>query len=187
MKRFLLLLGLLLLVSSHAQTNYYPTRVGMRWVYSNGEILEYSREDNFFGTRVLVLQHTLKDQLTGEDYIVSNANGVSFLGNKSGQQINRFTPPLVLYPKAPMKVGMKWQTTSEVGVGSGYKVTAATEIIGTAGVKVKAGRFNAFIIRSTFYQPDGSSSTSDIYFVPTIGTVRTVYDDGSSVDLISRK
>jgi hypothetical protein len=168
MKRLIALLGLLLLVSSHAQNNYYPTRVGMRWVYSNGEILEYSREDNFFGTRVLVLQHTIKDQLTGEDYIVSNANGVSFLGNK-----------------APMKVGMKWQTTSDVG--GGYKITAATEIIGTAGVKVKAGRFNAFIIRSTFYQPDGSSSTSDIYFVPTIGTVRTIYDDGSSVELVSRK
>jgi hypothetical protein len=185
MKRFLVLLGLLLLVSSQAQNNYYPTRVGMRWVYSNGEIQEYAREQNFFGTKVLVLQHTLKDQLTGEDYIVSNANGVSFLGVKNGQQITRFTPPLVLYPKAPMKVGMKWQTTSDIG--GGYKITAATEIIGTAGVKVRAGRFNAFIIRSTFYQPDGSSSTSDLYFVPTIGTVRTVYDDGSSVDLVSRK
>jgi hypothetical protein len=185
MKQLLTILCLLLLVSSQAQNNYYPTRVGMRWVYSNGEILEYSREDNFFGTRVLVLQHTVKDQLTGEDYIVSNANGVSFLGNKVGQQTNRFTPPLVLYPKAPMRVGMKWQTTSDIG--GGYKVTAATEIIGTAGVKVKPGRFNAFIIRNTFYQPDGSSTTSDIYFVPTIGTVKTVYDDGSSVELVSRK
>jgi hypothetical protein len=185
MKRLFVVLCLLLLVSSQAQNNYYPTRVGMRWVYSNGEILEYSREDNFFGTRVLVLQHTLKDQLTGEDYIVSNANGVSFLGNKTGQQTNRFTPPLVLYPKAPLRVGMKWQTTSDIG--GGYKVTAATEIIGTAGVKVKPGRFNAFIIRNTFYQPDGSSNTSDIYFVPTIGTVKTVYDDGSSVELVSRK
>jgi hypothetical protein len=91
----------------------------------------------------------------------------------------------VLYPKAPMRVGMKWQTTSDIG--GGYKVTAATEIIGTAGVKVKPGRFNAFIIRNTFYQPDGSSTTSDIYFVPTIGTVKTVYDDGSSVELVSRK
>lgn len=185
MKQVFVLLCLLLLVSSQAQNNYYPTRVGMRWVYSSGEIQEYSREDNFFGARVLVLQHTVKDQLTSEDYIVSNANGVSFLGTKVGQQTTRFTPPLALYPKAPMKVGMKWQTTSDIG--NGYKITAASEIIGTAGVKVKAGRFNAFIVRSTFYQPDGSSSTTDIYFVPTIGTVRTVYDTGESVDLVSRK
>ena len=185
MKRALIVLLGFLLVSSQAQNNYYPTRVGMRWVYSSGEIQEYAREDTVFNTKVLVLQHTMKDQLTGEDYIVSNANGVTFLGNKVGQQTIQFKPPLILYPKAPLKVGMQWQSTSDVG--GGYKITASTQVIGTGGVKVKAGRFNAFIIRSTFYQPDGSSTTTDVYFVPSIGTVKTVNDDGSSIDLLSRK
>jgi hypothetical protein len=185
MKRVLTILLGLVVFSSQAQNNYYPTKVGMRWVYSSGEIKEYAREDTVFNTKVLVLQTTVKDQLAGEDYIVSNANGVTFLGNKVGQQTTQFKPPLILYPKSPLKVGMQWQTTSDVG--GGYKITASTQVIGTGGVKVKAGRFNAFIIRSTFYQPDGSSTTTDVYFVPSIGTVRTVNDDGSSIDLLSRK
>ena len=184
MKRTLIVALGLLLVSSQAQNNYYPTRVGMRWVYSSGEIKEYAREDTVFNTKVLVLQTTIKDQLAAEDYIVSNANGVTFLGNKVGQQITKFSPPLILYPKAPLKVGMQWQSVSDVG---GAKITMATQVIGTAGVKVKAGRFNAFIIRSTFYQADGSSTTTDLYFVPSIGTVRTINEDGSSIDLLSRK
>lgn len=184
MKRFLFGLVAFLIVSSEAQNLYYPTRVGMRWVYSSGEIQEYSREDTVFNTKVLVLQHTIKDQLTSEDYIVSNSNGMTFVGQKVGQQILQFKPPLILYPKAPLKVGMQWQSISDVG---GAKITSAVQIIGTAGVKVKAGRFNAFIVRNTFYQPDGSSSTTDLYFVPSIGTVRTVYADGSSIELVSRK
>ncbi len=185
MKRFLIVLLAFFFVSSQAQNNYYPTKIGMRWVYSSGEIQEYSREDVFFGTKVLVSQRTIKDQLASEDYVVSNANGVAFLGTRVGQQTTRFNPPLVLYPKAPLKVGMQWQTTSDVG--GGYKVTSATQVIGTGGVKVKAGRFNAFIVRTTLYQPDGTSSTTDLYFVPSIGTVKTVLEDGTSIELLSRK
>jgi hypothetical protein len=185
MKRTLIVLLSFLVFSSQAQNNYYPTKVGMRWVYSSGEVQEYAREITVFNTKALVLQRYVNNVLSSEDYIVSNANGVSFLGNKVGLDTTQFKPPLILYPKAPLKVGLKWQSTSDVG--GGYKITVSTEVIGTAGVKVKAGRFNAFIIRSSFYQPDGSSTTTDLYFVPTIGTVRTVNGDGSSIDLLSRK
>ncbi len=186
MKRFIIVVLALLLVSSQAQQGgYFPLKVGMRWVYSSGEIQEYAREDTIFNTKVVVMQRTVKDQLAGEDYLAANGTGVNLVASRSGQQVTRYNPPIIIYPKAPLKVGMQWQSTADIGGGS--KITIATQVIGTAGVKIKPGRFNAFIIRSSVYQADGSTATNDLYFVPSVGTVRYVYEDGNTIDLVSRK
>ena len=48
------------------------------------------------------------------------------------------------------------------------------------------GRFNAFRIRLSVTTSTGGSSVSDLYFVPSVGTVRYVTQDGSTVDLTGR-
>jgi hypothetical protein len=176
----------LLFVSSSAQSNYYPTKVGSKWTYSSGETQEYAREETQFGTKVMVLQRKFDGKVSSEDYLTIGVNGIALLGTKSldTNQLTRYKPPIVVYPKSPLKIGTQWQSTSDAG--GGVKFTISNEVIGTAGIKVKAGRYNAFIVRSTAYQADGSTSTNDLYFVPSVGTVRYVYEDGSTIDLISR-
>ena len=185
MKRiaFVLLVLTALTLSSSAQNNYYPGRVGLRWTYSSGETQEYTREDTMFGSKVLVLLVSLNNKFVREDYIQSDANGVVLLGSKLGGQVYRYQPPVVAYPKAPLKVGMAWTTTSGTGAA---QFTINYSVTGTAGVKVKAGRYNAFIVNSQVSTAQGSTSSNDLYFVPSIGTVKYVYQDGSTIDLVGR-
>jgi hypothetical protein len=179
----LLALAFVSAMTSSAQSNYYPSRVGLKWKYSSGELQAYVREDTVFNARVLVLQRSMDGRVVSEDYVQSSAAGVVLLGTKQNNQYFKYDPPVVVYPKAPLKVGSVWSTTS----GSGNaKFTINYSVTGTAGVKVKAGRFNAFIVNSVVTTADGSSSSNDLYFVPSIGTVRYVYQDGSTIDLESR-
>jgi hypothetical protein len=185
MKRIpLLTLGVLLLaITSSAQNSYYPSRVGLKWTYSSGETQEYAREDTVFGAKVLVLTRSMNGKFVSEDYVQSGADGVVLLGTRQGQQIFRYQPPVVVYPKAPLRVGSTWSTTSGTGAA---QFTIQYNVTGTAGVKVKAGRFNAFIVNSQVTTAQGSTSNNDLYFVPSIGTVKYVYQDGSTIELVGR-
>ena len=89
----------------------------------------------------------------------------------------------MVYPKAPLKVGSTWSTSSGTGAA---QFTIQYNVTGTAGVKVKAGRFNAFIVNSQVTTAQGSTSSNDLYFVPSIGTVKYVYQDGSTIELVGR-
>ena len=170
-------------LSSSAQNNYFPSRVGLKWTYSSGETQEYSREDTVFGTKVLVLQRSLNGKFVSEDYLQSSSAGVVLLGTKQGTQVYRYQPSVVVYPKAPLKVGSTWSTSSGTGAA---QFTIQYNVTGTAGVKVKAGRFNAFIVNSQVTTAQGSTSSNDLYFVPSVGTVKYVYQDGSTIELVGR-
>ncbi len=185
MKRILSLILLLCFAAaftSSAQNSYYPSKVGLKWTYSSGETQSYSREDTMFNTRVLVLEHVVAGKVVSEDYLKSDADGVVLIGTKQGNQVFQYQPAVMIYPKAPLKVGSTWTTSSGTGPG---KFTLNYSVTGTAGVKVKAGRFNAFIINSQAVSAAGTSS-NDLYFVPSIGTVKYVYQDGTVVTLESR-
>jgi hypothetical protein len=174
---------LALTLASSAQNNYFPSRVGLKWVYSSGETQEYTRLDTVFGLPVLVLQRTMNGKFVSEDYVQSGPDGVVLLGTRQGQQIFRYQPPVVVYPKAPLRVGATWSTTSGTGAA---QFTIQYNVTGTAGVRVKAGRFNAFIVNSQVTTAQGSTSNNDLYFVPSIGTVKYVYQDGSTIELVGR-
>ena len=49
-----------------------------------------------------------------------------------------------------------------------------------------AGRFNALLIRQTSLTSTGGQTVLDLYFVPGIGVVRFVTQDGTIIDLIER-
>ncbi|NJK45632.1 MAG: hypothetical protein HC933_16400 [Pleurocapsa sp. SU_196_0] len=180
---FVLALAFLGALTSSAQSNYYPSKVGLKWTYSSGETQQYVREDTVFNTRVLVMQRILDGKVIREEYLQSSADGVVLMGLKANNQYFRYQPPITVYPKAPLKVGATWTATSGEGAG---KFTITSSVTATAGAKSKAGRFNAFIINSVVTTADGATSSNDLYFVPSIGTVRYVYQDGSTIDLVSR-
>ncbi len=54
------------------------------------------------------------------------------------------------------------------------------------GVQTQAGRFNALHIRQRTLTNSGASTTLDLFFVPSIGVVRYVTQDGILVDLIEK-
>ncbi len=54
------------------------------------------------------------------------------------------------------------------------------------GVQTQAGRFNALHIRQRTLTNSGASTTLDLFFVPSIGVVRYVTQDGTLVDLIEK-
>ena len=54
------------------------------------------------------------------------------------------------------------------------------------GVKTPAGRFNALQIRQQTVTSNGARTVMDLFFVPSVGVVRFVTQDGTTVDLIDK-
>ncbi len=169
--------------SSSAQSDYYPTKPGLKWVYSNGETQAYTKTTNVFGQNAVILAHSFKGTVVQEDYIQVSTTGVNLLGTKRNGAVTQYKPALLVYPTAPLATGAKWSSSSKVGSST---VAFSSAIISTEGVSVKGGRFNAFVIRQSVITSSGGRSVSDLYFVPGIGTVRYVTADGSAVDLVGR-
>jgi hypothetical protein len=169
--------------SSNAQSDYYPTKPGLKWVYTNGETQTYTKTTNVFGQNAVILAHIFGTATVQEDYIQVTSLGVNLLGTKRNNVVTQYKPPLAVYPAAPLAVGARWSSSSKVG---GSVVAFASQILSSEGISVKGGRFNAFVIRQSVTTSSGGRSVSDLYFVPGIGTVRYVTADGSAVDLVSR-
>ena len=170
-------------VSSSAQSDYYPSKPGLKWVYSNGETQQYMQTTNVFGQNAVVLAHIFKGSTVQEDYIQVTSLGVNLLGTKRNGSITQYKPPLAVYPAAPLAVGARWSSSSKVGASV---VAISSAILSSEGISVKGGRFNAFVIRQSVSTSSGGRSISDLYFVPGVGTVRYVTADGTAVDLVGR-
>ncbi len=173
---FFLLLGLAL-----AQKGYYPHALGMRWVYSSGEVQTFTEVRELAGAEVWMLEHRYKDGATMTEALAFNDRGVWVFAVISGGETLTYDPPLQLYPKPPLRTGLRWGGTTRLR-GQALKVEA--EVLGLSGVEVKAGRYNAFRIRSKLAAAGGSESVVDLYFVPGVGVVRYATADGGVIDLV---
>jgi hypothetical protein len=163
-----------------AQDDYYPSRSGVSWTYSNGETQTLSGPREVLGGRYMILTHYFGGVPVSEE-ILAFQGGVTSFGTAAGGAIMPYAPPLTVYPPAPLAVGDAWQSTTSVG---GVEITLASEVIGLQGVRTPAGRFNALHLRQTTLTSSGGRTVLDLFFVPTVGVVRFVTQDGTQIDLI---
>lgn len=163
-----------------AQNAYYPSASGLSWTYSNGETQTLSGPRDVLGGSFLILTHYFSGVPVSEE-ILAYGGGVVSYGTAAGGEIMAYRPPLTIYPPEPMSVGDTWQSTTTVG---GLEITLASEVIGLQGVRTPAGRFNALHIRQTTLTNSGGRTVLDVFFVPTVGVVRFLTQDGTQIDLI---
>ena len=180
--RFLALL-LVLLTPALAQESYFPNRDGLSWTYSNGETQTLAGPRLVNGQSVMVLTHALDGVPVSEDYLLYDTTGVLSLGTAAGGRTLVYTPPLVIYQGERLEPGDAWASITRVG---DLEITFQAEVLGVRGVQNAAGRFNTLQIRQTTVTSTGAQTTLDLFFVPTVGVVRTVTEDGTVVDLIEK-
>ena len=173
----------LLLCFGTAQEAYYPATPGLTWTYSNGETQSLSGPRDFGGQSALVLLHSLQGAPINEDYLVYDEGGVRLLGTAASGETVNYTPPLTVYPPSPLEVGQTWSSTARL---QGLEISLSFEVLGVGGVQTPAGRFNALQIRQQTITSSGGQTFLDLFFVPTVGIVRTVTQDGTTIDLIEK-
>ena len=178
-----LLVLCLTLGTAVAQPDYYPHGAGKSWTYDSGVTQLMSGPRDFGGVEVMVLTHYLGGVPISEDYLIYAPDGVRTLGSASGGQLLRYDPPLLIYPAAPLAVGSNWRSTTDLGT---FTITLDAEVLGLRGIQTPAGRFNALQVRQRTLTNTGASTLLDLFFVPSVGVVRFVTQDGSVVDLIER-
>lgn len=185
LRRLLAALALLApaLLGAAAAQGYHPSEPGMSWTYSSGETQVLSGPREFAGTQVLVLTHYFEGMPISEDYLVYVDGGVLSLGTAAGGQSLSYEPPLQIYAPGPLQVGQSWQSTTRL---AGFELTLTAEVLGVRGVRTPAGRFNALLIRQRTVTSTGAQTVLDLYFVPSVGVVRFVAQDGTTVDLIEK-
>jgi hypothetical protein len=148
-----------------AQEAYYPARDGLTWTYSNGETQMYGGE------------------AISEDYLVYDASGVRMVGTAANGQLLAYSAALQVYPPSPLQVGQSWKSKASV---SGMEISLAGEVLGVRGVETAAGRFNALQIRQQTVTSTGGQTITEFFFVPSVGVVRWVLQDGTMIDLIEK-
>jgi hypothetical protein len=177
-----ILVALLLTGTAAAQEGYYPSAPGLSWTYDSGETQTLTGPRDFEGVEVMVLTHFFDGAPVSEDYLLFG-EGVESLGSASGGQITSYIPPLQVYPPGPLSVGDTWESSTRV---SGFEIVLSAEVLALRGVSTAAGRFNALQIRQTTTTSSGAQTVLDLYFVPSVGVVRFVTNDGTTIDLIDR-
>ena len=165
-----------------AQNDYFPNVAGMSWTYSSGEAQILSGPRVVGGMEVMVLTHYFEGVPISEDYLLYRDDVLS-VGTASGGELLLYEPALLVYANAPLQPGQQWQSTTEI---SGLSITLSSEVLAIRGVQTQAGRFNALHIRQRTLTNSGASTTLDLFFVPSIGVVRYVTEDGTLVDLIEK-
>lgn len=163
--------------------SYYPHRAGMSWTYDSGETQQLAGPRTVDGQQVMVLTHYFNGVPVSEDYLQYGPDGVKTLGTAAGGKVTRYDPPLEVYPAAPLKPGMQWRSTTKL---PGFDITLSAQVLAVRGVETTAGRFNALQIRQTTVTSNGAETVMDLFFVPSVGVVRFVTRDGTSVDLIDK-
>ncbi|ADR36544.1 hypothetical protein [Oceanithermus profundus] len=175
-------LGLLLSLASAfaAAPNYYPHKVGMRWLYTSGETQELSETRQVSGQEVWVLTHSYGGAVRYTDFLRYGEDGVWLLGVDFGAGVQAYDPAIQLYPPAPLRVGLAWSSRVTF---RGSTLVVVNKVLRIEGVEVPAGRYNAFVIRSSMTAEGGGANVVDMYFVPGIGIVRYATQDGGQIDL----
>jgi hypothetical protein len=180
-KLIVLLLTLGVIGTVLAQEAYHPARVGLSWTYANGETQTFSGTRDLNGEEVLVLTRFFAGNPVSEDYLSYTAEGVRSHGTAAGGQLILFEPPLLVYPAGSLEVGQTWRSHTSLG---DLEITLTAEVLGLVGVETPLGRFNALRIRQHTLTDTGGQTLLDLYFVPSVGIVRFVTQDGGAIDLI---
>jgi hypothetical protein len=173
----------LMLGMAWAQEAYYPSRDGLSWTYNNGETQVLSGVKTVGGYTASVLVKYIEGAPIAEDYMVYDAQGVSMVGTAANGMTLEYTPGLVIYPVSPLQVGQSWKSKANL---SGYEITITAEVIGVRGVETAAGRYNALQVRQQTITSTGGQTITDFFFVPSVGVVRWVMQDGTTIDLIDK-
>lgn len=166
-----------------AQAGYFPFGDGMSWTYDSGVTQVMSGPREVDGVSVMVLTHYLEGVPVSEDYLSFGPEGVLTVGTAAAGQRLRYDPPLLVYPPAPLEVGATWRSTTDLGA---FTITLDAEVIGLRGIQTPVGRFNALQVRQRTLTSTGASTLLDLFFVPGVGVVRFVTQDGSVIELIER-
>ena len=180
-KRALAMVIAALLSAVGLANDYYPRGEGLSWTYSSGETQTMSGTRAWNGLQVSVLTHYLDGVPVSEDYLTFDADGVRTHGTAAGGTVVRYDPPLLVYAAPPLQPGATWSTTTEI---AGIAVTLSSEVVGMRGVQTPAGRFNALQIRQRTLTSSGGRTLLDLFFVPGVGIVRFVTQDGTTIELI---
>lgn len=183
MRRSLLACLALLLFATGLAQEYHPQQSGFSWTYTNGETQTLSGPRDFMGQQVMVLTHWLHGDAVSEDYLVYAPDGVLHVGTAAGGSVLTYDPPLMAFAAGPYQAGSKWQSSARL---SGVQLTMSAEVLGTAGVETPAGRFNALQIRQVTVTSTGGQTVLDAYFVPSVGVVRYVLQDGTVINLLEK-
>jgi hypothetical protein len=162
---------------------YHPAEAGFSWTYDSGETQMLSGPRDFDGQQVMVLTHWFKGDAVSEDYLVYSPAGVQHVATAAGGSVVYYSPPLLAYGPGPFEVGSSWQSTARM---AGLDITLSAEVVAVRGVSTGAGRFNAYQIRQVTVTSTGAQTVLDLYFVPSVGIVRFVMQDGAAVDLIEK-
>ncbi len=176
------LLFTLLLGAAWGQ-GYYPAAPGYSWTYSSGETQALQGPRDMDGRQVYVLVHYLNGVPISEDYLEYGPQGVLSHGAAAGGQLYNYEPPLLVYPPEPLSPGMSWTSTTRL---PGFDLTLDSQVMTLRGVETPVGRFNALLIRQTSLTSNGGQTVLDLYFVPGVGLVRFVTQDGTVIDLIEK-
>lgn len=180
--RRLLAAALLFSAAAFAQ-DWHRSEPGTSWTYTNGETQTLSGPRDFFGQQVMVLTHWLRGQPVSEDYLVYAPDGIRQVGSAASSRTVTFSPPLLLYPAGPFREGSSWNGSTRA---DGTEVTVSSTVTGTRGVDAPAGRWNAFVIRQVTETASGGRTVVQLYFVPEIGIVRYVLEDGTVINLLEK-
>ncbi len=178
-----LLIALFLVAGVASAQDYHPQQSGFSWTYTNGETQTLSGPRDFGGQQVMVLTHWLHGDAVSEDYLVYAPEGVLHVGTAAGGSVLTYSPPLKAYDSGPFVAGSKWQSTATI---SGLQITLSAEVLATTGVETPAGRFNALQIRQVTVTSTGGQTVLDAYFVPSVGVVRYVLQDGTIINLLEK-
>ncbi|HKI57005.1 MAG TPA: hypothetical protein VKB31_07615 [Trueperaceae bacterium] len=176
-------LAALTLASAASPPSYYPHRSGLSWTYDSGETQQIAGPRTVDGKQVMVLTHYFNGVPVSEDYLQYGPDGVTTIGTAAGGKVTLYHPPLVVYPPEPLKPGMQWQSTTKL---PDFDITLSSQVLAIRGVKTSAGRFNALQIRQQTVTSNGARTVMDLFFVPSVGVVRFVTQDGTTVDLIDK-
>jgi hypothetical protein len=177
MKRWFLCLILVAMIGFAAQPGYYPGALGYSWQYSNGEEQVLVSGDG--GT--LVLEHRFKGRAVFGHILRYTPKGVLLEGVVTNNRPSKYDSPLTLYPAPPLYLGQEWGGRAKIG---GQATAMVAKVVRVEAIKVPAGRYNAYVIRTSTVVDAGGTSVVENYYVPGVGIVRYVSMDGDSIDLI---
>lgn len=156
--------------------HYYPHQPGRSWAYTSGETQVVASPTTYRGVQITPVSHQYGAQLLTQDLLEYRADGSVWLrGLKAGGRLTWYSNPLNVYPPGPLTPGQRWQS-------GGSTLKSVGRVLGTEAVRVPAGTYNAFVIR-TDLTVGGRQSSQVTYFVPGLGVVRYVTADGSRIDL----
>ena len=154
------LLGLGLLLGL-AWAQILPPEGGL-YVYSDGTVQALEAVEG--GYR---LAYRRDGKVFREDRLRFGAEGIYLEGVALPKGFFPFAPPLLLYPKR-LVLGASWSGNARF---QEQRVALAVRVEGVEGVRVPAGRFNAYRLRVAFTTERGGADVKLLYLVPGLGVV----------------